>query len=213
MKHSGIRTKDFHSYEDFGQLLAARSSGDPSKKLATKTVPFMSGFYDFSKLYGSLAFESREVTYSFDIMEETKEECQHIRAKMMDWLSSVHDEDIFDDDIPGYHWHGSFSSSSWSEAETGESGTLEVTFLCHPFMICDTWTEIHLATGNHTIMNINQTVKPTAVPDTGTATVKIGEYSQTISAEQELSIPLVSGENTVQVYNNAITLKWREERA
>lgn len=209
----GINVKGLHSFHDFGQVISSRSSGDPVKKLATKTVPYMSGFYDFSKLYGSLAFESREVKYVFSIVEESREECQHIRAKLMDWLTSVHDDDIYDDDIPGYHYRGSFSASAWSEAETGESGDLEVTFICHPFMICDTYTEIHLATGTHTIVNINQTVTPIATPDTGSATVKIGDYSQSVTGETALNIPLVSGENSVQVTGNAVMLKWKEERA
>lgn len=210
---SGIRIGILHSFDDFGQCVASRDSGTPSKKMATKTVPFMNGFYDFSKIYGSLAFESREVKYVFDLIGCDSHDLQMQRSELLDWLSAVHNEDIFDDELHGYHFHGSFSEASWTEAEDGESGQLEVTFLCHPFLIADDYTELHLAVGTHSIVNINQTVNPIAVPDSGSATVKIGEYSQAVTAETKLNIPLVTGENSVQVSGNAITLKWLEERA
>lgn len=210
---NGIRIGKLHSHDDFGQCIASRDSGVPTKKMATKTVPFMNGFYDFSKIYGSLAYESREVTYVFDIVGENRCDLQEQRSDFLDWLTSVHNADIYDDDLNGYHFHGSFSEASWTEAEDGESGQIEVKFLCHPFLIADDYTEIDLSVGTHTIVNINQTVNPVAVPETGAATVKIGEYSQAISSETQLSIPLVAGENTIQVSGNAITLKWLEERA
>lgn len=208
----GFRVNGMHLCDDFGQVISSRDTGSPTKKLATKTVPFMNGFYDFSKLYGAVAFEDREVKYTIGIIGQNRFEVQDQKMRIMDWLSSVHNADIYDDDIEDYHFRGSFSSASWSEDEHGESGTLEVTFLCHPFLIADYYTSVRLEVGTHTIMNINQAVYPIAVPE-GAATVSIGQYTQAVSKEQQLNVPLVPGENAVQVSGNPVTLKWLEERA
>lgn len=211
--YSGLRIGETHTYFDFGHCIASRDTGTPTKKMATKTVPFMNGFYDFSKIYGALAFESRELTYRFDMIGESRTDLQEQKARFLDWLSSIHNEEIHDDDIKDFHFLGSFSEASFEEAESGEGGTLEVKFLCYPFMIANYYTSIELSVGTHTITNIYQAVKPVAVPATGAATVQIGNYQQSITSETQLSMILNHGENTVKVSGNAITLKWLEERA
>lgn len=196
------------SLADLGQCIASRSVGSPEKKSVTKTVPYMSGFYDFSKVYGAVAYESRELAYSVDIIGEDRADLQDQRGKLLAWASSVHDADIWDEDFPGRHFHGSYSGSDWEETEDGEAGTLEITFLCQPFLIDDDSTTAQCAVGTTTVTNDGEAVNPTAAPSDGTATVKINGAAQQISAETRLSIQLAPGDNEVEVSGSDVTLKW-----
>lgn len=195
---------------DFGQVVASRSIGAPTKKMVTKTVPHMSGFYDFSALSGSVPYESRELQYVIDIIGE-RNTVQQERSELMTWLSTIHDEDIYDEDLEGWHFHGSFSSFDWAEGETGESGSLTVTFLCLPFVISDEETTTTLEIGEHTITNNGQTTFVTASSETQ-AQITMGGITQSVSAAIKLSAPLLAGDNAVKVANAPVTLKWRLQR-
>ena len=201
-----------HHLSDFGQCVSSRNTGAPSKRLVTKSVPGMSGFYDFSEIYGSASWESREVQYVVQMLGEDGADLQRQKSDLSEWLSEVHDEEIYDDDLPDWHFKGSLSSIEWEEGETGEDGTLTATFLCHPFLIADEWTSMSLSVGSHTVTNPGKPVNPTCAPSTGAATVEINDVSQSISQETRLSMQLKSGSNDVVVSTHSVTLKYREER-
>ena len=196
---------------DFGQVVASRSIGAPSKKLVTKTVPHMSGFYDFSKLYGVIPYESREVQYVIDLIGD-RDEVQQQRSDLMTWLSTVHDANIFDEDLDGWHFRGSFSSFDWSEGESGESGSLTVTFICQPFMIADEETTQTLAVSETTITNEGQATYVTAVSE-AQAQVTLGGITQSVGTTPvRLSSMLLEGDNPIKIENSPVTLKWSLQR-
>lgn len=201
------------SLSDFGQCVASRNTGTPEKKSSTKTVPYMSGFYDFSKVYGAVAFESRELEYSIELLGDSREDLQQQKSELLDWLSAVHDADIYDEDITGWHFHGSFDSADWDEGEEGESGTLDVTFICQPFLISDTEKSQSLSTGAGTVNLTGQPVNPTASTASGSATITLGGIKQSVSTTPtRLIAQLFPGDNSVTVDGNPVTLKWREQR-
>lgn len=203
---------DHSFYSDLNQCIESRDTGTPEKKLITKTVPYMSGFYDFSKLYGSIPYESRELQYSFGIIGD-REEVQAQKSKLLNWLNSAHDADIYDDDIQGWHFHGSLSDTEWEEDESGESGTLTATFLCHPFMIADDETEKSLSVGSSTVIVEGQAVNPYASVSSGSATITIGGIKQSVSTTPvRLSSQLQPGENSVTVTGQAVKLTYREQK-
>lgn len=208
----GISIGSVHSYYDLGQCIASRNTGSPEKKSSTKTVPYMSGFYDFSDLYGGIAYESRELSYSFELLGDSREDLQRQKSELMEWLSYVHDTEIRDDDIPGWHFIGSFSGYSWDETADGESGTLEVTFLCQPFMEADEETSKALAIGTHTVTNDGQPVNPVVSVASGTAKITINGFVQSVTGETRLSVQLPHGDTSVKVEGAAATLKWKEAR-
>lgn len=209
---SGGLTIGGKSLADLGQCIASRSTGTPERKGATATVPGMSGFYDFSKLGGAVAYESREVTYTIEMIGDDREDLQDQKTEVLEWLSQVVAEEISDDDTPGRHFVGSFDSADWDEGDDGESGTLEVTFLCHPFLVADEETTQALSVGANTVSNSGQPVRPTAKTSSGSATVTIGGVSQSVSTTPvTLTAQLMSGDNSVQVSGAAVTLSWRVE--
>lgn len=202
-----------HHLSDFGQCIASRDTGSPEKKSATKTVPYMSGFYDFSKIYGAIAFESREVSYSIELVGD-RDELQAMKSDLMDWLLKVHDEPIYDDDILGWHFVGSADSVDWSESEDGESGTIEVTFLSQPFLVADAESSQTIQPGQGTIDVAGQPATAYASVADGTGSITIGGVKQSVGTQPtRLISQLMPGANTVTVEGAAVTVTWHECRA
>ena len=200
------------SLASFGHCVSSRTIGAPGKKLVTKTVPHMSGFYDFSKVYGAIAYESRELSYVVDMIGENRFDLQDQRSDLMTWLAAIHDEDIYDEDVPGFHFRGSISGIGWEETEDGEGGKLTATFLCQPFMIADDESEQTVDVGTGYVENPGMAVNPTASVASGTGTVKIGGVTQSVGTQPvRLAAQLQPGTNEVVVTGAAVTLKWREE--
>ena len=68
MKRSIKRTvdgKDKDCYADFGWVVSAIKLTPPKKKKVLEDVPYRSGSYDFSELYGVQAYADREMTITF----------------------------------------------------------------------------------------------------------------------------------------------------
>lgn len=150
--NDGIRVGGKHSFEDFGLVFNSREIGYPEKQSIRKTVPFMNGFYDYTKLYGEPAWGERIISYTFDVIGFTVEEMEAERVAVVNWLCNVHDEDIFDDAFPDYHFHGSFDSISPSE--DGEQATITFSFVCYPFMI-ENVPRSHTLTEDGTLSFVN----------------------------------------------------------
>lgn len=210
MNGGGIMARGLHSLRDFGECVASSNSGTPEKQSVTKTIPYMSGFYDFSALYGGeAAWKPREVEYAFSIIGE-RSEVEAKKTILLGWLGNVHNEPIYDDDMPGRHYVGSFSGSEWEAEESGEGGTLTVTFTCHPFLVADEPTSVRLSAGSHTVDNVGQAVRVKAAPE-ASASVTINGVQQGVSVETDLSAPLKHGENAVTVTGGPVVLSWYEE--
>ena len=211
VRADGFKVSGKHNFWDFASCIASSDSGKPEKKFVTATVPYMSGFYDLSKIYGAIAYESRDVSYTFELLGDDMEDLQRQKTNLLDWLGLVHDEPIYDDTQPNYHYVGSFYEADWEEDETGESGTLTVTFKCQPFLIADRATEESLSVGTHTVVNHGQQVSVFAKANSGSATVKINGVIQAVTTtEQRLTAQLQPGENEVVVTSNSVTLRYYE---
>ena len=207
----GFKTHGKHSYFDMGCCIAARDTGTPEKKSVTATVPYMSGFYDLSKLYGAIAFEARQLTYRFEFVEDSREELQQKKSQFLEWLSQVHDEEIADDDIPGRHFIGSLSEWEFEEGEEGQSGSLEVTFNCQPFLEADEDTTKTCNAGSNTVTVEGQAVNAYAKTSSGTSTIQIGGVTQSVgTTEIRLSVQLQPGDNAVTVTGSPVVLRWKE---
>lgn len=208
----GIRANGKHSYGDFGLYLKSRNIGLPEKKSLRETVAFMNGYYDFSTLYGAPAWNERIIEYSFDVTHDTPADLDFFVSHVLDWLGNVHDADIFDDTVYGYHWHGSYKEAKVSWDDSGLYAEIVVSFVVHPFKIADVETEHTLAAGTHTIVNSGMAIAPYAV-SSATAAIQIGSHVSSIAANNkiQLEIDLVRGENTVLVTGGTVTLSYYEE--
>ena len=198
---------------DFGECVASRNTGAPEKKTSTVTVPHMSGFWDFSKIYGALAYESREVTYTIQLLGDDRADLQDRKSALMTWLLATHDQAIYDDDIKGWHFVGSCQSCDWKEGDEGESGTITATLLCQPFLYADEATTASVPEGAQVVSNPGEAVNPMAAAASGTATVTLGGVTQSVTTTPTRLVgQLVPGDNNVTVSGGTVTLTWYETR-
>lgn len=209
----GIRINRKHSYGDFGLYLKSRNIGLPEKKSIRETVAFMNGYYDFSALNGAPAWNERVIEYAFDVVNDTPADLDFFVSHVLDWLGVVHDVDIFDDTVYGYHWHGSYKEAKVAWDEYGLQAEITVSFVVHPFKIANEATAYSLTAGTHTIINSGMAVAPYAQSDADAA-IQIGTYVSSIPANEEiqLEIDLERGENTVLITGDGtVTLSYYEE--
>lgn len=194
MFSDGITINGKHSYIDYDLTINSRSIGLPSKNLIKKTIPFMNGAYDFTMLNGAATWGERPISYTFDIVGDTIEEMDRLRTEIVNVYCNMHDVDIYDDTIPDYHFHGSFSSAS--QNEDGEKTELTIEFLCYPFMIKNVAIE-HTILYSSNLINKGQAVKP-YVKSAQDCTVKIGNITQSISAGYtDLAMTMPTGQSLI----------------
>jgi len=193
--YEGITISGMHSYYDFGLNIASRKIDLPPKNSIRKTIPFMNGFYDFTKINGGICWGARPIAYTFDIVGSTVEEMDAKRTEVVNWLCNQHDVDIYDDTIPDYHFHGSYDSAS--QSEDGEKSELTVTFTCYPFMIANEPSTVMFNENDDAeIVNNGQPVKLKAAGK-GTLTTKKGVFSLDAEEVSNTGLILNSGENIV----------------
>ena len=173
-------------------------------------MPYMSGYYDFSRLYGGVAYESRENVYAFDLIADDPASLHESVTEFVNWLHGIHETEIRDDEIAGYHFMGTCDECEPDYDESGLAATIEATFTCYPFRIADEETSVDLAVGENTVTNHGMRVLVTGVSE-GSSTITVGNISESFSGEAELDVALEPGENTVTVEGSACTIKWREE--
>lgn len=211
MIHHGIRANGKHSYMDFDLFLRSRQIGVPEKKSVRQSVPYMSGFYDFSAINGEPAWGERPATYSFDVIGSTPEEVETLRDRILAWLCNIHDVDIFDDTMPDFHFHGSYDSCDVEEDESGLAVTLTATFIVGPFKIANAPVVRKLAVGDNIIVNDGQTVYGTASCE-GNCTIAMNGTTQPISGTGiALLMPIRRGSQIVTVSGAAATLTYTPE--
>lgn len=209
----GIRINGKHSYGDFGLYLKSRNIGSPEKKSIRETVPFMNGYYDFSALNGAPAWNERIIEYSFDVTNDNPVELDNFVSYVLDWLGNVHDADIFDDTVYGYHWHGSYKEANLTWDDSGLQAEISVSFVVHPFKIADNPTTHSLTAGTYTIANSGMAVAPYVQSDV-TAAIQIGSYVSSIPANEtvQLEIDLERGDNIVLITGDGtVTLGYYKE--
>lgn len=200
----GITINGVHSNADFDLVINSRQIDLPPKNSIRKTIPFMSGFYDFTTLGGSATWGERNISYTFDIVGTTVTEMDRKRTEVVNWLCNQHDVDIYDDTIPDYHFHGSYNDSSQNEED--EKSELTVSFVCYPFMIKNEPQETVIYDGGtYNVVNSGQPLYP-LITSAQKCTVKIGNRQQTVSNVTNFKMGLLfgTGENAVEISKDNI---------
>ena len=207
------------SFDDFGLLISSRKISQPKKKIIKQEIPFSNIVYDFSKINGEIYWDERELTYTFDIAENSTEEMERIKSEVYDWLMNIHDEDIFDPYISNFHFHGSFDGESWDE-DFGQ-GVIEVSFIVYPYMIAN--EETNEVLDFHTVDEVSITVENKSshriIPEiTVVLTEKEIEfngvkYSLDVGVHTLSDFYLEPGINEMKVSGGgSMILRYREER-
>lgn len=201
----GITINGKHSYVDFDLTISSRKIDLPPKNSIRKTVPYMSGFYDFTTLNGAATFGEREISYTFDIVGDTVEAMDRKRTEVVNWFCNLHDVDIYDDTIPDYHFHGSYESQS--QNEDGEKTELTITFVCHPFLIKNEPTQ--MVFNSQRADTIYYDGQPVVLYGKGKATIKTGGYVSTLDSAEMIDTGLVltAGNKQIEVIPTELAIQ------
>ncbi len=211
----GISANNKHSFNDFGLCIANRKITPPAIKRITETVPYMHGEYDFSSIDGEVALENGKLYYEFDIAELTIELMERVKNTFLDWIYSINDNDIFDDYLEDYYFHGSLVGVDWEE-DFGK-GILGITFSVYPYMYEREEKVINFVVDKELTKIITTKSSHNIVPSITTdanLTIEIDQkqYSLSPGTYQYDDFLLKSGDNNVKFIGNAnVTISFRNE--
>lgn len=204
---------------DFGLCIDSVDVSPPKKKLVTKSIPYMSGVYDFSALYGDPTFENRELTYTVDILEDTEEELAEVKTDVWNWLMFGERGKLYDT-VNGDYYYNACCTEITDEDDV-EKTTLTIKFDADPFKRLDKFTTKTISgTGTMVINNDGFTDVYTFVSISGTPitdleiTVESGDTSEvyTIDGDTGGRIIIRKGTNmiTISGYGD-VTIEFCEE--
>lgn len=209
---SGFEVDGTHTLRDLGLCCSNRVLTPPVKKTVRKSIPYSDGELDFSLLGGRAYFEARTLSFSFDLLADTPEELEREVSRLREFVSLVHDADIYDDDVPYYHFHGSFDAIEEEPDEYGLSSSVTVSFSVNPYKESNEFAEQPVQTGDNIVRNDGMWTRP-AIVATDSVTVQAGTLKQTYPAgETVMDIPLEHGDNAIKISSGSATIKWRERR-
>lgn len=129
----GIIFDEKHSFKDFNLTIKSKEIGFPSPKLVKDSVPFLQGEYDFSELYGDVAYDERKLKYVFNVVKKDKINTNLLKIQVANWLKTQRMKQLIDDAIVGYYFFAQCEDIDFGE--TGFIGEITVTFTAYPFKI------------------------------------------------------------------------------
>lgn len=208
--NSGIEINGKHSYRDFDLYISKKVIGLPDKEFITDTVPFMSGYYDFSNLLGQSTFKERQLEYTFDLVATEEKTLEELKTDVAMWLLNVHNANIYDDELANFHFVGSISGCDISEDE--DYAEIKVVFTCQPFKIANEETEIVLENGETTIDYIGMNTNIFVVA-TGNTAIEINNVNVSVGTTKTmLSLPLTTDGLTINYTGNeTVTISYIKE--
>lgn len=122
--------------------------GTSQPRTIRETVAYRNGSYDFSAMSGSLIYDDRTLVYTFNLHGESREDLETVRSEILAWLTSASAADLYDDDLPGWHFTN-VTLTSLGDLEfisrIGRNAKLTATFQAAPYMVSNTGERIPLA--------------------------------------------------------------------
>ena len=207
MRH-GLTANGINPIKDYGAVVSKRNIAAPTKKNITETVPYMSGFYDFSDIYDGPHYQQRAVEYMFTICSSTSEDMADRAVKVEAWAYGISNDELYDDLYQD--WHFLASTQSVSVAYKGAlAAQVTVKLLCHPYRIANAPTRIQIHEGENTVHNGGRPVLAKVDADSA-VTLTIGGESQTVQGETVTELLVPSGTSII-TSTGACAVEWTEE--
>ena len=209
------------SLKDFDLYVASKDIPPPQRKTITETVPYMSGIWDFSFNEGVDEYEPLPLKYTFDVIADTKQELNSIKAELLDWLHNIgsDNEDIrkrlYDTDISETEYYEVyFVNTGWSEE--GLQGLLTAEFVCYPFRKTESRTITHTINNSLSLNLENAGYRPIypIITVSEAVTISDGINSFSISAGTYTDfLQLKKGSNALTITGSgSISITLWEER-
>ena len=122
-----------NSVTDFDLYVAEAQISPPKKREIKETIPYMSGSYDFSLLYGEDIYEERDIKYIFDIVSYDNIKLNNLKDSISDWLLSSNTLLLVDSNIIGYAFKAKFISIDYNDDY--DYSKMTITGKAYPFKI------------------------------------------------------------------------------
>ena len=198
----GIRFGNYHSYDAFQLILAAKTIGTPSTKNATIDIPGGDGVLDLTEFFGETKYGNRTLSFEFsslvipsDFMMQFSMVQNAIHGKKLP---------IILDDDPGWQYTGRISVSEWKADRN--VGKLVVDCDCEPYKYQISPTVITKAISGSQTINLENSrkrvVPEVKVTSSSGLTVTFGSGSVWTLASGSYLLPeleLTEGDNLVTV--------------
>ena len=200
---------------DFGCFISSRDITPPEKKQVLVTVPYMSGSYDFSTLYGGPCFEDRTITYTVAVLDCTPAGLSAKKQELINWLMACHRGPLIDDTLPD--WHFTAECVAVEEDDGGVYSELSIQFTAGPFKRSNTlYTAAYTpsATAEVTADNTGTFPVVPTISCAAAATVVFGGNTRALGIGDHTDhvFELQPGMNTFQFTSSgAVTISWRTE--
>jgi len=200
---------------DFGCFVAKRETPTPGKAQITETIPYMSGSYDFSALYGAPCYNDRTIKYMVDLVGADLIDLAAQKQQLQNWLLPCHRSQLIDDSMPDWYFLAECISVIPSDDKILSELTIE--FAASPFKF-----SVNLQTASYApsaaadvVANNAGTVTVTpTITCAAAATVVYGgnTYTLGIGAHTSYTFALAPGNNTFNITSTgAVTIAWRTE--
>lgn len=204
-----------NSFKDFDLYVAKKDIPVPKRKEITETVPHMSGEWDFSyDVDGVDEYETLVIKYEFDVIGDSKQDLNSLKAAIVAWLHSRGDQRLYDSDISLNEYYEVYRAQAfWNEE--GEQGLVSVEFKCYPLRKADEVTktlELTETAQSFELANKSRPIKPVFELE-GSASVIVGNVSFALTTGVYKGIVKVPNGTTTITAAGTGTLKittWRE---
>lgn len=231
---SQFRFNNLKSYDDFGLTLIDVVVSYPSVNVVSVSVPFMSGSYDFSSLYGGQTYSNRTVKLKLaieDMPDNTRTRLNILYDQVVKWLYTSQISDLKIDYVEHTFTGRVIEISEREEFVNTES--IEVTFDCHPFRKSDLeeghdiWDEFNFETDvaqdvsfdvigskEITIINAGSTAITPIISTNASFDVTLGGivYKFPLGISKDYRFRLETGENKILLTGTGnIVFKFRKE--
>ena len=130
----GIIFNGKHSFNDFGLYVEEQHILPPAKIKITASVPFMSGYYDFSTIgsNGQQNYAMRTITVKLALLSDTRQGLYVLYTQILEWLIDVGQSKLIFDFMPDFYFLAEAQGvPTWDEFV--DNGDLDITFICNPF--------------------------------------------------------------------------------
>ena len=198
----GITFGNYHSYDAFQLILAAKTIGTPSPKTEAMDIPGGDGVLDLTEYFGEPKYGNRKLSFEFSSVV-IPEDFMSLFSMVQDALHGKKMKIILDDD-PGWQYTGRISVSEWKVDRN--IGKLTIDCDCEPYKYQITPTAITKSiSGTSTIYLENsrkRVVPEVKVTSSSGLTVTFGNGSVWTLASGSYLLPeleLVEGDNLVTV--------------
>ena len=198
----GIKFGNYHSYRDFGLILATKTIGSPSPKTETIDIPGGDGVLDLTEFFGETKYDNRSLSFEFSSLV-IPSEFMSLFSRVQNALHGKKMTIILDDD-PDWYYIGRISVSEWKADRN--IGQLVVDCDCEPYKYQIGTTEVYRSisgTSTFTLPTSRKRVVPEVkVTSSSGLSITYGSGNLWTLASGSYLLPeleLVEGDNPITV--------------